>query len=43
MLGAVDNKKWLVEVVIAACLLAVAIGAFFLMGGRTLWTSLVHK
>jgi hypothetical protein len=38
-----DNKKWLVEVVMAACLIAAAIVAFFLMGGRALWTSMVHK
>jgi hypothetical protein len=43
MLLAVDNKKWLFEIVIAVCLIAAAIGGFFLLGGRTLLTSLIHK
>jgi len=40
MLKAMDNKTWLVEVEVGACLMAVAIVAFSLMLGHTLWKSL---
>jgi hypothetical protein len=43
MLLAMDNKTWLVEMEVAACLMTVAIVAFSLMLGHTLWTSLARK
>jgi hypothetical protein len=43
MLMVMDNKTWLVEVEVATCLIAVAIVAFSLMLGHTLWMSLARK
>jgi hypothetical protein len=43
MLMVMDNKTWLVEVEVAACILAVAIVALTLMVGHTLWMSLARK
>jgi len=43
MIMIMDNKAWLVEAEFAACLLAVAIVAFTLMVGHTIWTSLVRN
>jgi hypothetical protein len=44
MLLGMDNKTWLVEVEVAACLLAGAIVAFTLMMvGHTLWISMARK
>ena len=40
MLWTVENKTWLIEVEVAACLVAVAMAAFTLMVGHTLWKSL---
>jgi nitrogen fixation-related uncharacterized protein len=37
------NQTWLIEMELAACLLAVAIIAFTLMVGHTLWASLARK
>jgi hypothetical protein len=37
------NKTWLIEVEFAACLVAVAIVAFTLMMGHTLWMSVARK
>jgi hypothetical protein len=37
------NKQRLIEVEFAACLMAVAIIAFTLMMGHTLWISLARK
>jgi hypothetical protein len=39
----VKNKTWLIEVEAGACLMAVAIVAFSLMLGHTLWMSLARK
>jgi hypothetical protein len=39
----VENKTWLIEVEVGACLMAVAIVAFSLMLGHTLWMSLARK
>jgi len=38
-----DNKTWLVEMEVAACLVAAAIAAFALMLGDTLWKSVSSK
>jgi hypothetical protein len=43
MLMVMDNKSWLVEVEVAACILAVAIAALTLMVGHTLWMSVARK
>ena len=43
MLVVMDNKTWLVEMEVAACLVAVAIVAFTLMLGNTLWKSASGK
>jgi hypothetical protein len=43
MLLGMDNKTWLVEVEVAACLLAGVIVAFTLMMGHTLWQSMTGK
>jgi hypothetical protein len=43
MFSDMKNETWLVEVEFAACLMAVAIVAFTLMMGHTLWTSLARK
>ena len=43
MLLVMDNKTWLVEVEVVACILAGAIVAFSLMLGNTLWMSLARK
>jgi hypothetical protein len=37
------NKNWLIKVEVAACLIAVALAAFTLMLGHTLWVSLARK
>ena len=38
-----DNKTWLVEVAVAACLTALAMIAFTLMVGHTLWKQMTSK
>jgi hypothetical protein len=38
-----ENKTWLIEMEVAACLMAVAILAFTLMVGHTLWMILARK
>jgi hypothetical protein len=38
-----DSKIWLVEVEVAACILAGAIVALTLMVGNSLWMSLARK
>jgi hypothetical protein len=43
MLRVMDNKTWLLEVEVAACILAGAIVAFSLMLGNTLWMGLARK
>jgi hypothetical protein len=43
MLLAVENKAWLIEAEVAACLMAVAIVAFTLMVSRALWKSLAGE
>jgi hypothetical protein len=43
MLLAVENKAWLIEAEVAACLMAVAIVAFTLMVGHALWKSLAGE
>ena len=43
MLLAMDNKTWLVEMEVAVCFVAVAIVAFTLMLGNTLWKSVAGK
>ena len=43
MLLVMDNKTWLVEMEVAACFVAVAIVAFALMLGNTLWKSVAGK
>jgi hypothetical protein len=43
MLTAMDNKTWLVEVAVAACIMAGAAVAFSLLVGHTLWMSLARK
>jgi choline-glycine betaine transporter len=40
MLWAVENKTWLTEVEVAACIMAVAMTAFTLMVAHALWKSL---
>jgi hypothetical protein len=40
---AMNNKTWLIEVEVAACIMAGAIVAFTLMLGHTLWKSLAGK
>jgi Tfp pilus assembly protein PilV len=37
MLPGMENRTWLIEVLVAACLLAVAIIAFTLMVGHNMW------
>jgi hypothetical protein len=37
------NKTWFVEVEVTACMMAVAIVAFTLMVGHTLWIALARK
>jgi hypothetical protein len=36
-----DNKTWLIEAEVAVCIVAMAIVAFTLMVGDTLWSNLV--
>jgi hypothetical protein len=43
MLSDMKNKTWLIEAELAACLMAVAIVAFTLMMGHSLWMSLARK
>ena len=43
MLMVMDNKTWLVEVEVAACILVGAIVAFTLMMGNSLWMRLARK
>jgi hypothetical protein len=43
MFSDMKNKTWLVEVELAACLMAVAAVAFTLMMGHTLWLGLARK
>jgi len=43
MLLFMDNKTWLLEMEVAACFVAVAIVAFALMLGNTLWKSVTGK
>jgi hypothetical protein len=43
MFSDMNNRKWLIEVEFAACLVAVAIIAFTLMMGHTLWMNLARK
>jgi hypothetical protein len=43
MLVVMDNKTWLVEVAVVACVLAGAMVAFTLMTGHTLWLNLSRK
>lgn len=43
MLLVMDNKDWLVEVVMAACLVIAAVVAFFLLGGYSFWESMAQK
>jgi hypothetical protein len=38
-----DNRTWLIELVMAACILVVAIVAFGLMIGHSLWKNLAGK
>jgi len=38
-----DNKTWLVEVAVTACLAALAMIAFTLMVGHTLWKQMTSK
>jgi hypothetical protein len=38
-----DNKTWLVEVEVAACILVGVIVALTLMMGHTLWMNLARK
>jgi hypothetical protein len=43
MLWEMENKTWLVEMELAACLVVVAIAAFALMLGDTVWRSVSGK
>ena len=43
MLLDMDNKTWLIEAEFAACLLAVAIVAFTLTVGHTIWKSMARN
>ena len=43
MMWAMDNRTWLVEAEVAACVLAGAIIAFTLMVGHTLWKTMAGK
>lgn len=43
MLLAMDNKDWLVEVVMAACLVIATVAAFFLLGGYSFWVTMARK
>jgi len=43
IIAAMDNKTWLVEVAVAACLTALAMIAFTLMVGHTLWKQMTSK
>ena len=43
MLLAMDNKTRLIEAEVAACVVALAIIAFCLMLGHTLWFNLVRR
>jgi hypothetical protein len=43
MLLVMDNKEWLVEVVMVVCLITAGIVAFFVSGGYSLWQSMTHK
>jgi hypothetical protein len=38
-----NNRTWLIEAEVAACILAAAIVAFTLMMGHTLWKSVAGK
>jgi predicted Co/Zn/Cd cation transporter (cation efflux family) len=42
MLLAMDNKSWLVEAEFAACLFAMAVVAFTLMVGHTMWRAMAR-
>jgi hypothetical protein len=43
MIWDMDNKTWLTEVAMAACILAAAIVAFGLMVSHGLWKSMAGK
>ncbi len=43
MLLDMDNKTWLFEAEFATCLVAVAIVAFTLMVGHTMWKSMARN
>jgi len=43
MLLIMDNKSWLVEVEVAACVLVGAVVALTLMVGHSLWMGLARK
>jgi hypothetical protein len=43
MIWGMDNRTWLIEVAVAACILAVAIVAFGLMVGHGLWKTMAGK
>jgi hypothetical protein len=43
MLVVMEHRTWLIEVEVAACILAGAIVAFTLMVGHTLWKTVAGK
>jgi hypothetical protein len=43
LLSDMNHRTWLIEVEFAACLVAVAIVAFTLMMGHTLWMNLARN
>jgi len=43
MLKAMENKTWLIEVVVVTCLMAAAIATFTFMVGHALCMSLARK
>jgi hypothetical protein len=38
-----DHRTWLIELAVAACILAGAVVAFTLMVGNTLWKTMAGK
>ena len=43
IIRAMDNKTWLIEMAVAACLTAMALVAFTLMVGHNLWKNIAGK